>query len=86
MREDSLIADTFVVHKVRASCVGPGSQGSNNHSLVRKTNRFLLLWLSFLPFALYDSCHGWMVPAILGIAAVLCGIEEISSQIEEPLG
>ncbi len=44
------------------------------------------VWLTLLPFALYGSVGVWTVPVVIGIAAVLCGIEEIGVQCEEPFG
>lgn len=55
-------------------------------SYTRHTARFLFTWLTTLPFALYPSCGPWTVPVVAGIAAVLCGIEEIGVQVEEPFG
>lgn len=53
---------------------------------LRHTARFLFTWLTLLPFALYGSCGVWTTPVVAGIAAVLCGIEEIGVQVEEPFG
>lgn len=55
-------------------------------SYTRHTARFLFVWLSLLPFALYSSCGWATVPVVGGIAAVLAGIEEIGVQCEEPFG
>ncbi len=55
-------------------------------SYTRHTARFLFAWLTLLPFALWDTCHWGVVPVCTGIAAVLCGIEEIGVQCEEPFG
>lgn len=52
----------------------------------RHTARFLFMWLTLLPFALYDKCGLATIPLAGGIAAVLCGIEEIGVQCEEPFG
>ena len=52
----------------------------------RHTARFLFTWLTLLPFALYGTCGVWTTPVVAGIAAVLCGIEEIGVQVEEPFG
>jgi hypothetical protein len=54
--------------------------------LRRHTARFLFFWLTLLPFALYSSVGPWTVPVVVGISAVLCGIEEIGVQCEEPFG
>ncbi|KAG1672053.1 hypothetical protein FOA52_008929 [Chlamydomonas sp. UWO 241] len=55
-------------------------------SYTRHTARFLFMWLSLLPFAIYHGCHEWTTPVVMGVAAVLCGIEEIGVQCEEPFG
>ncbi|EFJ41045.1 hypothetical protein VOLCADRAFT_121660 [Volvox carteri f. nagariensis] len=55
-------------------------------SYTRHTARFLFAWLTLLPFALYPSAGWGVVPVCTGIAAVLCGIEEIGVQCEEPFG
>ena len=52
----------------------------------RHTARFLFTWLTLLPLALYGSCGVWTTPVVAGVAAVLCGIEEIGVQVEEPFG
>lgn len=44
------------------------------------------MWLSFLPFSLWDACHWVTIPASGVIAFLLLGIEEIGVQIEEPFG
>eukprot|EP00878_Enallax_costatus_P043644 GHUV01051685.1.p1 GENE.GHUV01051685.1~~GHUV01051685.1.p1 ORF type:complete len:119 (+),score=54.57 GHUV01051685.1:60-416(+) len=52
----------------------------------RHTSRFLMCWLSLLPFCVEDS-YGYMtVPLAIGMAFFLFGIEEIGVQIEEPFG
>ncbi|KAG1672055.1 hypothetical protein FOA52_008931 [Chlamydomonas sp. UWO 241] len=55
-------------------------------SYTRHTARFMFTWLSLLPFAIYHGCHEWTALVTMGIAAVLCGIEEIGVQCEEPFG
>ncbi|KAG2483307.1 hypothetical protein HYH03_017810 [Edaphochlamys debaryana] len=55
-------------------------------SYTRHTARFLFAWLTLLPFALYPTIGWGVVPVCTGIAAVLCGIEEIGVQCEEPFG
>ena len=55
----------------------------------RHTARFLSFWLLLLPFALYEPCSGsWnhisMIPATAAISVFLFGIEELSTQLEEP--
>eukprot|EP00798_Chlamydomonas_sp_ICE-L_P018760 gene18760-25292_t len=55
-------------------------------SYTRHTARFLFAWLTILPFGLVCALNFWTVPVMICIAAVLCGIEEIGVQVEEPLG
>jgi len=55
-------------------------------SYTRHTARFLFAWLTLLPFALYGTCGVYTIPVSFGISAVLCGIEEIGVQCEEPFG
>lgn len=55
-------------------------------SYTRHTARFLFAWLTTLPFALYGTVGFWTIPVVAGISAVLCGIEEIGVQCEEPFG
>jgi ion channel-forming bestrophin family protein len=55
----------------------------------RHTARFLLVWLYFLPFALYDTFasswnHIMMIPATAAISLFLMGIDELATQMEEP--
>ncbi|GFR45930.1 hypothetical protein Agub_g7392, partial [Astrephomene gubernaculifera] len=52
-------------------------------SYTRHTARFLFAWLTLLPLALYPTLGWGVVPVCSGIAAVLCGIEEIGVQCEE---
>lgn len=55
-------------------------------SYTRHTARCLFLYLTVLPFALWNSC-GWATPPVaVAIAGVLCGVEEIGVQCEEPFG
>ncbi|BDA42113.1 UPF0187 protein At3g61320, chloroplastic [Coccomyxa sp. Obi] len=50
----------------------------------RHTSRFLVIWLTFLPFALWDIC-GWASPIVEAVIAfLLMGVENIGIQIEEP--
>eukprot|EP00884_Botryococcus_braunii_P014320 jgi/Botrbrau1/2288/Bobra.101_2s0111.1 len=53
-------------------------------SYTRHTSRFLIMWLTFLPFALYSTCGWATILATSVIAFLLLGIEEIGVQIEEP--
>ncbi|KXZ55241.1 hypothetical protein GPECTOR_3g381 [Gonium pectorale] len=50
----------------------------------RHTSRFMLIYLSALPLALYDSCDWAVIPVTAVIAFLLLGIEDIGVQIEEP--
>jgi putative membrane protein len=55
----------------------------------RHTARFLSFWLLLLPFALFNPFastwnHIGMVPATAAISVSLFGIEELSTQMEEP--
>ena len=52
----------------------------------RHTSRFLVIWLTVMPFTLWKTCHWAMVPASLIICFLLLSIEEIGVQIEEPFG
>jgi predicted membrane chloride channel (bestrophin family) len=50
----------------------------------RHTSRFLVIWLTFMPFTLWHA-YGWgSIPASAAISFLLLGIEEIGVQIEEP--
>ncbi|KAG2495378.1 hypothetical protein HYH03_006646 [Edaphochlamys debaryana] len=55
-------------------------------SYTRHTGRFLFAILTALPLALAGSCGWTTVPLCCGVAWVLCGIEEIGMQCEEPFG
>ncbi|KAI7839791.1 hypothetical protein COHA_006590 [Chlorella ohadii] len=50
----------------------------------RHTSRFLMLWLTMLPFSLWESCGLAMIPVAALVAFLLLGVEEIGVQIEEP--
>ena len=53
-------------------------------SVRRHTSRFLVIFLTFLPFALWESCQ-WLTPAVTGVVAfLLIGVENIGIQIEQP--
>ncbi|EFN53422.1 hypothetical protein CHLNCDRAFT_136634 [Chlorella variabilis] len=53
-------------------------------SYTRHTSRFMMIWLTLLPFSLWDNC-GWASVPLCGIIAfLLLGIEEIGVSIEEP--
>ncbi|KAL4421772.1 hypothetical protein ABPG77_009755 [Micractinium sp. CCAP 211/92] len=53
-------------------------------SYTRHTSRFMIIYLSLLPFALFDSCRWATVPITCLISFLLLGIEEIGVAIEEP--
>ncbi|KAF6265287.1 Bestrophin, RFP-TM, chloride channel-domain-containing protein [Scenedesmus sp. NREL 46B-D3] len=55
-------------------------------SYTRHTSRFLMCWLTLLPFCVADSMGWATVPITCGMAFFLFGIEEIGVQIEEPFG
>lgn len=50
----------------------------------RHTSRFMMIWLTLLPFTLWDSCGWTSIPLCGTIAFLLLGIEEIGVSIEEP--
>ncbi|KAK9806463.1 hypothetical protein WJX73_010427 [Symbiochloris irregularis] len=53
-------------------------------SYTSHTSRFLLVWLLFLPLAIWEV-YGWATPFISAfLAFFLLGIENIAIQIEEP--
>ena len=61
----------------------------DNHTLEvrrRHTSRFLVIYITFMPFTLWHACGWGSVPASVVIAFLLLGIEEIGVQIEEPFG
>ena len=53
-------------------------------SYTRHTSRFLMIWLTLLPFSLYGSAGVGTIPLSTIIAFLLLGIEEIGVSIEEP--
>ncbi|KAI8103355.1 hypothetical protein M9435_004694 [Picochlorum sp. BPE23] len=53
-------------------------------SYTRHTSRFMIIWLSLLPFALWESCGWGMVPLSVAISLLTLGVEEIGVIIEEP--
>ena len=55
-------------------------------ALRRHTSRFLVIYVTFMPFTLWSACGWGAVPASVIIAFLLLGIEEIGVQIEEPFG
>ncbi|KAI7845435.1 hypothetical protein COHA_000987 [Chlorella ohadii] len=53
-------------------------------SYTRHTSRFMIIWLTLLPFALWDSVGWATVPLSVIVSFLLLGIEEIGVSIEEP--
>ncbi|GAB4816315.1 hypothetical protein N2152v2_003361 [Parachlorella kessleri] len=53
-------------------------------SYTRHTSRFMMIWLTLLPFELWGSCGWAAIPLSSLIAFLLLGIEEIGVSIEEP--
>lgn len=53
-------------------------------SYSRHTSRFMIIWLSMLPFALWEPCRWGMVPVTVAISLLTLGVEEIGVAIEEP--
>lgn len=55
-------------------------------SYTRHTGRFLVLWITCLPFVIWQEL-GWLsVPVSMIVSFLLFGIEEIGVQVEEPFG
>lgn len=53
-------------------------------SYTRYTSRFLIMWLTFVPFTLWDTC-GWATIFYTGITAfLLLSVDDIGVSIEEP--
>jgi predicted membrane chloride channel (bestrophin family) len=52
----------------------------------RHTTRFLAVWISLLPLALYEVFQGHvsMIPATMVLSTCLFGIDELATQLEEP--
>jgi hypothetical protein len=44
----------------------------------------MIVWLSLLPFALWETCGWGMVPLTVAISLLTLGVEEIGVIIEEP--
>jgi len=55
-------------------------------SYTRHTSRFMFIWLTALPLALWPACGWGTAPLAVVISFLLLGIEEIGVQIEEPFG
>lgn len=54
-------------------------------SYTRHTSRFLMAWLSALPFALWPLCGFYLTtPVSVGVAYALLAIEDIGVVLEEP--
>ena len=55
-------------------------------SYTRSTSRFLTVWLTFLPLAIFSAC-GWATPVVEGIIAfLLLSIENVAVHYEEAVG
>lgn len=54
-------------------------------SYSRHTSRFLVTWLTFLPFCTWQELGWATIPVTLMMGFFLLGIEEIGVQVEEPL-
>ncbi|GAB4817593.1 hypothetical protein N2152v2_004639 [Parachlorella kessleri] len=50
----------------------------------RHTSRFMIIWLTLLPFTLWPTCGWSTVPLVTIISFLLLGIKEITITIEEP--
>jgi hypothetical protein len=48
------------------------------------THRFLLFYITFLPFAFWPLYQWYTLPISAVVAFLLCGVENIGVQIEEP--
>ncbi|KAG2501956.1 hypothetical protein HYH03_000454 [Edaphochlamys debaryana] len=55
-------------------------------SYTRHTSRFLILWLLWLPIALWSKAGWCVVPVEAILCYLLLGIDEIAIQMEEPFG
>ncbi|EFJ52724.1 hypothetical protein VOLCADRAFT_85997 [Volvox carteri f. nagariensis] len=55
-------------------------------SYTRHTSRFLILWLLWLPLALWGKVGWCVVPVEAVMTYLLLGIDEIAVQMEEPFG
>ncbi|GIL77593.1 hypothetical protein Vretimale_6815 [Volvox reticuliferus] len=55
-------------------------------SYTRHTSRFLILWLLWLPLALWGKVGWCVVPVEAVMTYLLLGIDEIAIQMEEPFG
>ena len=51
----------------------------------RHTSRFIISYITFLPFGLWSSCSWLTLPIMAVITFLLVGIENIGVQIEEPM-
>lgn len=54
-------------------------------AITRLTSRFLQTWLALLPWTLWSACHWLTVLLHAVISTLLLGIDNIASQLEEPL-
>jgi len=51
----------------------------------RHTSRFMIVYISFLPFGLWAFCSWLTIPIMAVLCFLLVGIENIGVQIEQPL-
>ena len=51
----------------------------------RQTSRFIIIFVTFLPFGLWEFLHWLTIPVMAVIALMLVGIENIGIQLEQPL-
>jgi putative membrane protein len=71
--------DVFVgaCERIRRQCVPL--------AYTRQTSRFLIIWLTFVPFALWAFLHWLTIPVVAVMSLLLIGIENISIQLEQPM-
>ena len=54
-------------------------------AVCRQTSRFLLIWLSFLPWSLWNECQWLTIPVTGIICFLLLGIENVGIQVRDSL-
>lgn len=64
----------------------PPLRHANTHPGPTPPRRFLVVWLTFLPFVAWKELGWATVPVDVILAFFLLGIEEIGVQVEEPMG
>ena len=50
----------------------------------RHSQRFILVYITFLPFAFVDLFGWWAIPGMATISFLLAGVENVGVWIEEP--